>query len=73
MSMPPCMNCQQPFEAHTVLPGGRDRACPDGKNTFNCEFQISAEAAAFVKANLDKSPEELTKLWIDRVRAKGRR
>lgn len=68
--VPPCMNCQQPFAAHPPLPSG-DRACPDGRNTFNCEFQISEEVAEFVRANLDKSPEELTRLWIERVRKKA--
>lgn len=67
--LPSCMNCQQPFEAHTRLPGG-DSACPDGKNTFNFEFQISPEVAEFVRANLDKPSDELARLWIERVRSK---
>lgn len=68
-AVPPCMNCRQPFAAHASLPNG-DRACPDGQGTFDCEFQISEEAAEFVRANLDKTPEELTRLWIERVRNK---
>ncbi|HSX23378.1 MAG TPA: hypothetical protein VLE97_11445 [Gaiellaceae bacterium] len=70
---PTCMHCGEPLEAHTPLPGGRDSACRDGKNTFNFEFQINPEVAEFVKANLDKPPEELTRLWIERVRANERR
>lgn len=68
MSLPPCMNCQRPHEEHA----SPDGACPDGKNTFNFEFQISDEAAAFVRANLDKPSDELARLWIERVRGKAR-
>jgi len=66
MSLPLCMNCQQPHAEHA-----HNGACPDGKNTFNFEFQISAEVAEFVKANLDKPADELARLWIDRVRKKA--
>ena len=68
MEMPRCMNCQRPHEEH-VREDGR---CPDGKNTFNCEFQISDEAFRFVSENLDKSSDELARLWIDRVRGRTR-
>lgn len=70
---PNCMHCNQPLEAHTPLPDGRDSACPDGKNTFNFEFQIHPEVAAFVQENLDKPSDELARLWIERVREKNRR
>lgn len=65
------MHCQQPHEAHTLQPDG-DSACPDGKNTFNFEFQINPEVAAYVQANMDKSPEELTQGWIEHIRARDR-
>lgn len=68
---PNCMHCNQPFEAHAPQSSG-DSLCPDGKHTFNCEFQINPEAAAFVKANLDKPSDELAQLWIERVRQKNR-
>lgn len=71
MNAPNCMHCQQPLEAHTPRSDG-DSTCPDGKNTFNFEFQISSEAAAYVQANLDKSPEELTQGWIERIRTRDR-
>jgi hypothetical protein len=70
MSVPNCMNCGQPFEAHTR--NGRDSLCPDGKNTFNFEFEISPEAAEFVKQNMDKSSKELADMWIERIREKTR-
>ena len=69
---PNCMHCNQPLDAHTPLPGGHDSACPDGKNTFNFEFQINPEVAAFVKENLDKPSDELARLWIERVIARDR-
>jgi len=69
--IPNCMHCQQPLEAHTPRPDGNS-TCADGKNTFNFEFQIDPEAAAYVKANMDKSPEELTQDWIERIRARDR-
>lgn len=68
----PCMHCNQSFEDHTPTPDGKDSTCPDGKNTYNFEFQINPEVAKFVQENLDKSPQELTTMWIDRVRAKDR-
>jgi hypothetical protein len=66
-----CMYCLRPFDAHTQLPTG-DRGCADGKNTFNVEFQISPDAAAYVQANLDKSSADLAQGWIDQVRRKQR-
>jgi len=71
MDLPHCTNCQRPFEEHSRLPSGRS-ACPVGESTFDFEFQISDEAAAFVKENLDKPSSELARLWIDRVRKKPR-
>jgi hypothetical protein len=65
------MHCQQPLEAHTRRPDG-DSDCPDGKNTFNFEFQINPEVAAYVQANMDKSSEELTAGWIEHIRARDR-
>ncbi len=66
MEMPLCMNCQRPHAEHTRESG----ACPIGGGTFNFEFQISDEAAEFVKANLDKPSDELARLWIERIRKK---
>ena len=71
MNGPVCMHCQQPFQAHTRR-GDDDPLCPDGKNTFNFEFQISPEAAAYVQANMDKSPNELAQGWIEQVRQRER-
>jgi len=69
--LPNCMHCQQPLEAHVPRPDG-NRACPDGKNTFNFTLQINPEAIEYVKANLDKSPSELAQGWIDKVRKRQR-
>lgn len=55
---PPCMHCGEEFDQHVVR--GNERWC-------RFKFQISDEAAEFVKANLDKSDKELADLWIERV------
>lgn len=66
--IPPCMHCQRPIEDHTAMPSGRDSQCPDGSGrVFDVMFTINPAAAEFVKENLDKSPEELTQMWIDKV------
>lgn len=65
--LPPCMNCQLPFEQHTRRADGRS-SCPRGDKTFDFEFQVNPEVTAFVEENLDRSPEDLVELWTDRVR-----
>lgn len=67
-----CMHCNLRFDDHDVRPDG-DRACRDGKNTFNVVFEINPAVGEFIKENLDKSPEELADLWIDKVRRGGAR
>jgi len=59
------MHCGEEFDQHVVR--GNERWCRDGQHRFNFKFQISDEAAEFVKANLDKSDKELADLWIERV------
>lgn len=65
-----CCNCNKPFDEHADRDG--TRVCPGGASTFNYVFQASPEVIDFVKANLDKSPEELTRMWIDRVVTRDR-
>lgn len=65
-----CINCNRPFDEHAAV--GGDRVCPGSRSTFNVVFEANPEVVDFVKANLDKSPEELTRMWIDRVVTRDR-
>lgn len=65
MTTPACMHCGEAFEQHVVCDD--DRWCRDGMHTFNCVFHVNPEVIDFLREHPDKSPEELTAMWIDRV------
>ena len=65
-----CSNCNAPFDQHVELPNG-NRQCADG-GRFDFVFQVNPEVVDFVKENLDKPPDGLAAMWIDRVRQRRR-
>ena len=60
-----CMHCGEAFNQHAIC--GNERWCRDGQHRFNVEFQVNPEVVDFLKANPDKSSNELAELWIERV------
>lgn len=66
MTPPTCLHCGEVFGQHEAR--GNERWCRDGQHRFNFEFHVNPELVAFLQANPDKTTEELTELWIKRVR-----
>ena len=60
-----CMHCGGEFDQH--MERGNERWCRDGQRRFNVEFQVNPEVVDFLKEHPDKSTEELTEMWIERV------
>ena len=63
--MSPCLHCGEEFNQHEVR--GTERWCRDGQRRFNFALQPNPEVIDFLKEHPDKSTEELTEMWIDRV------
>lgn len=65
---PPCMHCGEQFRDHRVQ--GDERWCRDGRDRFNVVFDVNPDVRDFIADNSEASPDDLAKLWVERLRRK---